>query len=303
MMDAYQERLPNFFILGAAKAGTTSLYELLQQHPDIHLSFDKEPMYFSRDDYFSRGADWYANTYFPDSASFARRGEATPHYLYWAEKVAPRIRATYADAPPKFIAILRHPVQRAHSWYWNMVLEGQESLSFPDALRAEDERLREHRAELESKGSMRYGYARGGRYLSQLRTYMNVFPAERMHVLLLEDLQQDQAAALVKICSFLGVRTDFKFKTVSSNRAAAPRSRNLQQAIRRPSAGRDLLKQLIPFRVRHRAKTALLRMNRKDFDPPDIEEEAHRYLHACFSSELADLAGLIQRDLSHWIDR
>ena len=110
--------LPNFLIIGAAKSGTTALYDLLKQHPQVYLPFDKEPLFFSRDDYFAQGAEWYAERYFKEGESFRARGEATPHYLYWAEKVAPRIARTFGGRPPKFIAIFRDPVQRAYSWYW-----------------------------------------------------------------------------------------------------------------------------------------------------------------------------------------
>jgi hypothetical protein len=136
--------IPNMFILGAAKAGTTTLYNLLKQHPQVFLSFDKEPMFFSRDDYYSRGIEWYIDTFFKNSGEFTIRSEATPHYLYWAKKVSARIHAVYASQPIKFLVILRNPIQRAYSWYWNMVSEGRESLSFLDALLAEERRIREN---------------------------------------------------------------------------------------------------------------------------------------------------------------
>jgi len=62
-MDPYQS-LPNFMILGAAKAGTTTLFNLIKQHPQVHMPFTKEPMFFSHDDNYRRGLDWYRRTYF-----------------------------------------------------------------------------------------------------------------------------------------------------------------------------------------------------------------------------------------------
>ncbi len=292
--------LPNFFLLGAAKAGTTSLYDLLRQHPELYLSFDKEPMFFSRDDYFARGVDWYSRTFFADGGRFPMRGEATPHYLYWAEKVFPRIKQVYGAKPVRFIVILREPVQRAHAWYWNMIREGQETLPFIEALKAEEDRIRQDWAELEFYGSMRYGYYRGGRYASQIRAYLNDFPSEHFHILLLEDLQTDPAGALRKICTFLGIRADFEFNSIQSNAAVTPRHRGLHQLIRGPSRGKDLGKHLIPFPIWHRMKLFLLRINQREFEYPAIGVEAEQYLKSRYASERSDLSALIGRDLSHW---
>ncbi len=150
--------LPNFLIIGAAKAGTTSLYDLLKQHPQIYLSFVKEPMFFSHDDNYRRGPEWYARAFFSGAQGCLERGEASPHYLYWSEKVAPRIKMVYGQMPVKYIVILRDPVERAYSWYWNMVKEGMEDLPFETAVDLEEERLQEHQSELQQAGGMLYGY-------------------------------------------------------------------------------------------------------------------------------------------------
>jgi Sulfotransferase family len=73
--------MPNLFIIGAAKAGTTALYDYLAQHPQVFLSPDKEPMYFSRDEYYARGPDWYEHLYFRGAENYPVRAEAPPHYL------------------------------------------------------------------------------------------------------------------------------------------------------------------------------------------------------------------------------
>ena len=61
-------KLPNFFLIGAAKAGTTSLYDILKQHPQVYLPFQKEPMFFSNDNNFNRGMEWYSHTFFQQAA-------------------------------------------------------------------------------------------------------------------------------------------------------------------------------------------------------------------------------------------
>ncbi len=78
------DSMPNFLIIGAAKGGTTSLYELLKEHPQVTFSKKtKEPGFFSNDTQYPRGLDWYVETYYPQAARFPLRGDASTAYLYW----------------------------------------------------------------------------------------------------------------------------------------------------------------------------------------------------------------------------
>jgi hypothetical protein len=292
--------MPNFFVLGAAKAGTTTLYDLLKLHPQVYLPYDKEPMFFSRDDYFERGTDWYRKTFFQGSERFARRGEASPHYLYWARKVSERLRLEYGDQPVRLIVILRDPVQRAYSWYQNMVQEGEERLTFLAALQAEEQRLQTHNAELESHGWMRFGYCRGGRYASQLREYLAHFPRESLHILLLEDLQRDAAGTLRQLCEFLQIDPGFVFRSAQRNPAAVPRSRALQRLVRAPSRLKTLAKPWLAASLRYRLKRFVRGLNQKETAYAEMEPAAAEYLRARLQVEVVDLAGIMQRDLSHW---
>ena len=67
---------PNFYILGAAKAGTTTLYELLEQHPQVYMPYDKEPAYYCDDEYYAKGEAWYLRTFFGQAAEKPFRGVA-----------------------------------------------------------------------------------------------------------------------------------------------------------------------------------------------------------------------------------
>jgi len=122
--------LPNFFILGSAKSGTSTLYSELIKHPNIFLAANKEPMFFSSDEKYEKGINWYLDNFFKASGRKRVRGEATPHYLYWADKVAPRMSEHFEEDKVHFAVILRNPVERAYSWYWNMIREGNEKKDF-----------------------------------------------------------------------------------------------------------------------------------------------------------------------------
>lgn len=76
------ERLPNFFIVGAPRCATTTLYERLKRHPEIYMSPIKEPRYFASDIAYMRGANYYANTFFRKAEGHSVRGEANPRHLY-----------------------------------------------------------------------------------------------------------------------------------------------------------------------------------------------------------------------------
>jgi hypothetical protein len=295
------DSLPNTFILGAAKAGTTTLYDLLKQHPQVFLSFDKEPMFFSHEEHFSRGVEWYIRTFFTNSSAYRIRGEATPHYLYWAKKVSPRIRITYNTRPLKFIIILRNPIERAYSWYWNMVADGRENLSFWDALQAEDKRISNDRAKLEYDGSMQYGYFRGGCYASQIQAFLENFQKDRFHFLLQEDLIQGSQNAFRKLLDFLELEKILEAGPNISNPAVEPRSRSLQYLLRNSSRFKDLIKPFIPYPIRYKIKSMLLKNNLKRFKYPEMEEQAYSYLKEKFASEIKSLSDIIERDLTHWI--
>ncbi|QYK50468.1 MAG: sulfotransferase domain-containing protein [Anaerolineales bacterium] len=298
------ERIPNFFIVGAAKAGTTSLYKMLQSHPGIYLPYVKEPMFFCKDEYYAQGIDWYVDTFFKESAGYVSRGEATPHYLYWAEKVAPRIATEIrrAGGTAKLIVVLRDPVERAYSWYWNMIKEGLEDLPFAEALKQEQSRLREFSKELMSTGSMRYGYVRGGLYARQIKCFLRFFSKDAMYFLLQEDLRDPSGQALQGLYSFLGV-SPANLKEMHDNSAGQPYSRGLHAWLRTPSHFKEILKRLLPIseQARHVAKVFLMERNTKNFAYPAMDPDVAVQLRESFATEVLELQALIQRDLTHWL--
>ena len=136
---------PNFFIIGAAKCGTTSLYDYLTQHPCIHSSLTKEPRYF--DKYYYRGLNWY-KTHYPSSlkkwvATKIKKKpfvvvDATPRYLDHPH-TPDRIKEIVPSA--KFVVLLRNPIDRAYSHYWYCRRLCIESNQFEEALKRELEML------------------------------------------------------------------------------------------------------------------------------------------------------------------
>jgi hypothetical protein len=205
--------LPDFLVIGAQRAGTSSLYKYLGQHPSVVPSLRKEVGYFSR--YYGRGVDWY-RSHFPLrawSSSRRRDGglrsfEATPDYLLHPLAAA-RSSALLPDA--RFIVLLRDPVARAWSHHQHMVRLGFEDLSFADAIAAEDERIA---ADLEAiasdpghdpKAFLRYSYVARGRYAEQLERWFAAYPRDRFLLVPSARLYRDTADVYDEIVAFLGL--------------------------------------------------------------------------------------------------
>lgn len=207
--------LPDYLVIGAMKAGTSSLHAYLSEHPQVMAWPRKEIHYFDRE--YGRGSYWYRRN-FPTRRAVAERraslgrsvavGETTPCYLFHPA-VAARVHRLLPEA--RLIVLLRDPVTRAFSHYRQLVRRGLESLSFAAALDAEDERLAGAEQALASgpighdEAHVHYSYRARGRYLEQLQRYFELVPAERILVLKSEEMFRDPQATLDQAFAFLGL--------------------------------------------------------------------------------------------------
>ncbi len=254
--------LPDFVILGAQKAGTTSLYAYLCAHPDVLPAARKEVHFF--DVNYDRGAGWYRSM-FPLAGArlLAARGgrtvltgEASPYYLFHPQAPA-RARALIPTA--KLIAVLRDPVERAWSHYRHEVQAGREPLSFDDALAAEPTRLAGAERTFAAGGpgathpGHRYhSYVARGRYADQLQAWLACYPHEQLLVLRAEDLFERPKDVWDETLAFLGLRPSrppaFEVHNPGAGSAVPEPARSLLEAtFRQPNAdladllGRDQL--------------------------------------------------------------
>jgi hypothetical protein len=295
--DALLERAPNLFVIGAAKAGTTALYHLLESHPQIFLPRIKEPHFFSNDLVFKEGLQWYVDTHFRNAAGFPARVDATPHYLYY-RKAAERIAEILPSSHHRFIVMLRNPVDRAYSLYWNMVHEGHETESFQDAVAKEADRSS---AATEELGTVRHQYLDSGRYAAQLSNWFEIFDRERFLIILDEDLAADPSDVMERVSRFAGIPDTHKpIQGTRANAAGQPRSRFIQRYFRRPDRFRHVLGKLVPFHFKRALVTAILERNRRSFQYPPMTDETRASLIDYFRQDLQHLEQLIDRPLRHW---
>lgn len=202
-------RAPEFLIVGAQKAGTTSLYNCLKQHPQVQTARKKEVHYFSQ--YYDRGIHWYLE-HFPERAPGILSGEASPFYLFHphsAERIAHQLPGV------KIIIIVRNPVHRAISHYHQQARRHHEKLPMLEAFQQEPDRINKAWARLlagQQQSGVRIqqsSYLKRGEYLEQLLRYEERFPASQILLLESEAFFENPQPVLEKLFGFLGIETAF----------------------------------------------------------------------------------------------
>jgi len=300
------ENLPNTFVIGAGKAGTTTLCDTLRRHPEAYVPVEKEPAFFSDDRKYERGLGWYAAMYYSRAAKFPVRIDGSTAYLFWGEKVAPRIKDAYGDANPRFIALFRDPVHRAYAWYWMRVSAGREPLSFEEALRAEPERSANPRRAILRLSGQSFNYFRGGCYATSLRPFMDLFPRERFKFFLFEDLRSNFQGTMDGVLDFLQIEQR-RAKQIRSNPSAKPISRPLMDYLRKttgiPGFLRWLVYQRLSPEARHAFKMRIWPIILRPTAYPPMDPRLEAELRARYAEEVKALAPMIDRDLSSWLPR
>jgi hypothetical protein len=314
-------KLPNFFIVGAPKAGTTSLCAYLEQHPQVYMSPLKETHYFAfevRPENFSTeerpriARDLCALEEYLRSDMRERRfgglvsnwedylklfqnvsdeiaiGEATPHYL-WSETAARNIAARIPHA--RIIIILRNPVDRAFSDYLHMVAVGAIRRSFREQICAN---LRCVNKQIGTA----WPFLEYGHYHEQVKRYLNEFPRSQIHISLYEELERAPGLLISDLFAFLGV--DPGFAVDVAQRHNEPRIPKLAGAVYFLKKWRvwPYLRNLAPRPLRPRLRSLLVRSRVSlAMEPAD-----RAFLTDYYCDEIGKLATLVDRDLSSWLD-
>jgi Sulfotransferase family len=304
-------RVPDFFVIGHPKSGTTALYEMLRRHPQIYMPECKEPRFFADDMHL--GPD-RAKAGLPESfeqylALFApalpdqRAGEASPFYLA-SRTAAQEIAAVRPDA--RIVAILREPSSFLRSLHLQFVethVEPKNSLR--KALALEQARSRGRRVPRHSPfPAQALLYSHYIRYVEQLRRYNAAFGADRVLVLVYDDFRADNEATVRGVLRFLGVDEALPIAVQDANPTVRVRAQPLDELMSAVSIGRGplsrsakaALKLLAPRRLRHQALVAIRRrLIWSEPKPPD--ERLVRELRRRFSGEVAALSEYLDRDL------
>ncbi|MGH3427973.1 MAG: sulfotransferase family protein [Mycobacteriales bacterium] len=294
---------PSFVIAGAPRAGTTWLYKNLAKHPDVFLSPNKEPRFYGvneadRLSFTGPGDDGWLSRLVQDRTDYEALyagagagqlcGEASSDYLYRSEIAAARIRDEAPSA--RILFMLRDPAHRAYSNWLQHVQYGRETLSFGDALEAEEERI-------ELGWAWWWHYARRGFYADQIERFLDAFPSDRILILLYDDLERDPRGLMERICRFLDI------DPVVDDQIATRQNQSLVARSAAHDAARWLLKPAAAVSSRALPPSGHERLRRwfqQKTLGPTISNVEYQRLRRTYSRDVERLSGLTGLDLSCW---
>lgn len=291
--------LPDFLVVGAAKSGTTSLYAYLQQHPQIFMSKNKEPCFFSfaetkenDEDIFNRiniVTDFHKYLdLFRDATDSQMAGEASTVYLYLCEETIKNIKKYHPRWKElKIIIIIRDPAERAFSHYLNDRAGGLLNFPFEEVIK------RWKSGQL----SKFYNYIDYGFYYNQIKTYKDTF--DRVKIYLFENLAENPPQLIHDLLEFLGVDSSFAIETgLKHNVSVGDKNKLLGKLIYKQSVFKDLIKKFLPAGVRTSIRNKIL----ESFaHKSPLEGSSRKILKDIYREDIVKLQDLIQKDLTHWL--
>jgi hypothetical protein len=276
--DGVRGRRPDFLIIGAARAATTSMSVWLSLHPEVFIPPAKELFFFDREERWSRGMAWYEEQFAPGRGHRAV-GESSTSYMVYEHAVR-RI----ADELPgvRLIAQLRNPVDRAYSHYCYAQAWGVETRTFEEAVADELD------GRIEVPGGE---YLGRGRYLALLQMVCSSVPRSSLLVLLFDDVKERPDEAFREVCGFIGVDDSLEVEEVGSQLNPSRRavSSRLWRATRRFRS---------PLRSAQGRSARIDRLNSRSYEP--IDPATRRRLVDHFEAENGALGEWLGRDLSAW---
>ena len=300
-MNMTQQKKPNFIIIGAMKAATTSLYTYLKQHPDVFMTSIKEPMFFNNlhnNNFKSLGRKKKKITTFEqyyqlfDGVKNEKAiGEASPNYI--SNKDCPSLIQQHLPEI-KIIAILRQPVARAYSNFLHARRADKEPLAdFETAFYKEEERKAENWSPL-------YHYKGKGYYAEQLERYFTLLPKENIKVLLFEDLVKNPIKITQEVFKFLNIdKTFIPNTTKKANVSGIPKGvfgwiimkLRYYNLIPNMHFSNYLPNFMIQFIFNSAYKKAR----------PLSKELKKKITNTCYKEDILKLEKLIEKDLQHWL--
>ena len=302
-------RVPDFFVVGQPKSGTTALYEMLRRHPQIFMPAGKEPWFFAEELHermpprpggTPQTLEQYTELFAP-AAPDQRAGEATVMYL-WSRTAA----AAIADVQPhaRIIAILREPASLLRSLHLQFLESHIEVESdFRRAIALEPARREGRDVPRYTYWPQALLYSDHVRYVEQLRRYRERFSQEQMLLLIYDEFRADNEAAVRSVLRFLGVDDTVTIEPVEANPTVQPRSHRLESLVRSVAVGagpasraaKASIRTVTPKRLRRRLHASRRRVVYGS--PGPVDEEFAQELRRRFKPEVVALSEYLDRDL------
>jgi len=309
--DSSERRLPDFFIVGAAKSATTSLYAYLKQHPQIFLPERKE-MYFLAfkdrkpqrfkltDGTFHKkvgcNADEYFSTYENCPGTYVA-GDASTWYLYFYSNVIKNIKTLYGSfaRSPKIIMVLRNPIERAWSHYCMHRRSGIIDISFEEAINSDTFRGLVNEGYYPS-----YDYLGFGMYYRQVKAYLDAF--DQVKILLFEDMHTNEGAVINEVIQFLGLYPINQLRQNKKlNVSGKPKTKfaaMISHFVYRRNILKKILRPFLPQNFNYKLKMGI---SRYLFEKDPLKPKDRELLIDIYRNDILQLQELLGRDLSPWL--
>lgn len=304
MSDHQLLKMPDFYVVGAGRAGTTSLSHYLAQHPKLYVPSSKSCSFFYASDLTGSPLadnhaaipEWFVqdkvkyHSFYSSAPVAAIRGDVSPVYLA-STRVACRIAAARPDA--KIIAIMRNPVDRVYSRYVGRRRDGLETT-------ATFEELVESEISMDLvRDDAHATYLAGGMMSHYLCSYFDAFPAENIQIHFYEEFAGNTREVMASICRFLAVDEDFRFDVDRIYNASGGRIQNAAVG-RIWASSLPLRKGLRPWLPKSLRDSMFRKVTAKTEKVP-IKPETRRRLIDVYRDDIQKIQHLTGRDLSAWL--
>ena len=285
----------DFFIVGAPKAGTTSLYHYLNEHSEIIMSKEKEPDYFSHEALKNQNM-YYSNMQIDTEEKYhslfnlerddSILGEASVSYLFY-EDVPAKIKQYNKHA--KIIVVLRNPIERAYSHYLMDFRLGLVQNTFEEIIY----RSSSVRKDVELHYQQ---YIEVSQYFSQIQRYVKIFGKDKIHIIDYEDLQKDQEAVLKNIFLFLEVETDHQANIKKEYNRFSMSKYSIINWFYSFFLFRRIVNFILPKKMLKIITTLFFQKNKK----PVLSFGTRCYLQNLFKKDIQQLGVILNKDFSKW---
>lgn len=309
---------PNFFIVGAAKSGTTALHAILSNHPEIYFSPVKEPNYFSEDisisdfredrkkkfignkiqrnekgeiiachQMYVRDSNQYTDLFAAAQEENTILGEASVSYLY-SRVAAENIYSFNKDA--KILIILREPVKRAFSHYLMNLKTGDTDIN--DFLKA----VEQDYSNTMSRWENEHLYVELGQYYNQVKRYLDIFPSKNLLILKYEDFKSHNFETIAAITNFLDIANFDNFTEVKKNVASVPKNLIARKILSSSKIGE--VSKIFPQNFKYVIRKRLLTSK----NIPELSQVEFAELKKHFEEDVARLNELLSNKFANWLE-
>lgn len=301
------ERLPDFIVIGAAKSGTTALHRMLRLVPGVCLSQKKELEYFSRDDHYKLGSDWYAS-FFSEANSSDIIGEISPQYSM-SPKFDDVPKRMYGLIPNvKIIYVVREPVERLYSHFKQNIKVSQRlgenyitDPQYTTHMNSFDEFLKHNDWVLAISD-----------YMYQINCFLKVYPSSQILVLLMDDLRREPRKFVGEILRFIGMEnrdiSRYEIEAVKANVGSDhikmfTRGKTTESIRKIP--GMNTLRSILPqaskdYLYAMLEKTRFAEKIKDRYSPPVLHSSTHEELKNYYRKSVLELEEYLDRKLVDW---